>query len=71
MEIKAGSFVKVTSGVYQNFKGIVRRVSVPLLGARPEVDRRAVVGLNVLSDVLPVEVSIDEMRLLNVANPWV
>jgi hypothetical protein len=29
---------------------------VPLLGARPEVDRIAVVGLNLLINILPVEV---------------
>jgi len=46
-------------------------MSVPLLGARPEVDSRAVVDLNLFGRVLPVEVSIDEMRLLKVANPWV
>ena len=60
-EIEAGSLVEVTSGVYQNFKGIVRRM----------VDSRAVVDLNLFGRVLPVEVSIDEMRLLKVADPWV
>jgi transcription antitermination factor NusG len=60
-EIKAGSLVEVTSGVYQNFKGIVRRI----------VDSKAVIDLNLFGRVLPVEVSIDEMRLLKVADPWV
>jgi len=59
--IEAGSLVEVTSGVYQNFKGIVGRA----------VDRRALVDLNLFGRVLPVEVSIDEMRLLKVADPWV
>jgi len=60
-EIKAGNLVEVTSGVYQNFKGIVRRI----------VDSRAVIDLNLFGRVLPVEVSIGEMRLLKVADPWV
>lgn len=59
--IKAGSLVEVTSGVYQNFKGIVRRI----------VDSKAVIDLNLFGRVLPVEVSIGEMRLLRVADPWV
>jgi len=59
-EIKAGNLVEVTSGVYQNFKGIVRRI----------VDSRAVIDLNLFGRVLPVEVSLEELKTLRVAEPW-
>jgi transcription antitermination factor NusG len=58
--IKAGSLVEVTSGVYQNFKGIVRRI----------VDSKAVIDLNLFGRVLPVEVSLEELKTLRVAEPW-
>jgi transcription antitermination factor NusG len=58
--IKAGSLVEVTSGVYQNFKGIVRRIA----------DSRAVIDLNLFGRVLPVEVSLEELKTLRVAEPW-
>ena len=60
-KIEVGSLVEIIDGVYQNFKGIVRK----------RRDGRAVVDLNLFGRVLPVEVSIDEMKLSKVGDPWV
>ncbi|MBM4348584.1 MAG: hypothetical protein FJ106_01650 [Deltaproteobacteria bacterium] len=70
-EIKAGSLVEITSGVYKDFKGIVRRLPAPCPKARSGMDSVAVVDLSILGRVFPVEVLIDEMRLSGAGAPWV
>lgn len=70
-EIKAGSLVQITSGVYKDFLGIVRRLPDPCSKGVSGVDSVAVVDLNILGRVFPVEVLIDEMRLSGAGDPWV
>jgi|GEM_PF-1998929 len=70
-EIKAGSLVEITSGVYKDFKGIVRRLPAPCPKAMSGMDSMAVVDLSILGRVFPVEVLIDEMRLSGAGAPWV
>ncbi len=60
-KIEVGSLVEIIDGVYRNFKGIVRK----------RVDSRAVVDLNLFGRVLPIEVSVNEMKLSGVGDPWV
>ena len=60
-EIKVGGLVQVISGPYQDFKGIARRI----------VDDRAVIDLNVFGRISPVEVCLEELEPLQVAEPWV
>jgi len=58
--LKPGSFVEVTSGVYQSFNGILR-------GFRGE---RAVVDINIFGKVLTIEVFCNQINPISIPEPW-
>ncbi len=59
--LKEGVLVEVIGGIYQDFKGIVRKVK----------DGCVQVDLNLFGRVIPVEVSPGEVKVSRISGPWV